>query len=201
MSPVDWQLMEKWESEGVPLRIVLATIDDVFDQIEDDPKRTGSIRTLSYCKDAVESRYRSWLESRVGGAGQEAEEEETVAGPSSAEFESLAKRLETVADEFGEGISRVLKEASESLRGIAEGKHSAAESEAELERLDEAIDSALLEDAESERLAAAKKVVEEEIGARRGSMAEDVWERTEAMMVRKYLRENSGIPRLGLFYL
>jgi len=200
LGPVDWQLMEKWEKEGIPLRIVLATIDDVFDQIEDDPKRTGSIRTLSYCKDAVEARYRSWLESQVGGA-EGSGEEETPAGPSRAEFEALSKRLESAAKEFGEGVARVLKDAAASLRGIAEGNHGAADSEAELERLDEAIDSALFEFAEEERLGEARRMVEKEIGGRRAAMGQDAYERTEALMVRKQLREGSGIPRLGLFYL
>lgn len=199
LSPVDWQLMETWEKEGIPLKIVLATIEDIFDQIRDDPKRAGSVRTLSYCKDAVESRYRSWLESRVGDSDTEPDEAEVPEGPSPAEFESLAARLETVAGESHKGIAKVLEDAAKTIREIASVDTGDAESE--LERLDEMIDSALLRYAEGGEIDEAKKRVSEEIGGRRASMGNEAYERTEALMVRKQLRESSGIPRLGLFYL
>jgi hypothetical protein len=208
LSPVDWALIEGWEKEGIPLKIILATIDDVFDQVEADPKRTGSVRTLSYCKDAVESRYRSWLESQVGGVSKKGSDEETngkasepVATQSERiELSAAADRLARFASEAEGNFREALTNAAERLRELSKAAGD-EEIEKELERLDEAIDSAILESKGESELKSVKEKVASEIGARRAAMDEETYLRNEELLVRKHLREASGIPRLGLFYL
>lgn len=67
LSPLDWTMIEKWQRDGVPLRIVLRAIDDVFDKMETKPKRLRpQIKSISYCADEIETAFENWLELQVG---------------------------------------------------------------------------------------------------------------------------------------
>src|SRR5258706_1292354 len=65
LSPLDWELMESWKDQGVPLQIVIAAIDEVF-KSHAARKARRPIGSLSYCKPEVEARFAEWKESRVG---------------------------------------------------------------------------------------------------------------------------------------
>jgi hypothetical protein len=209
LSPVDWALIEEWEKEGIPLKIVLATIDDIFDQVEADPKRSGSVRTLSYCKNAVESRYRSWMESQVGGgkpskfnAPENGSEEPALAAPGERiELSETAVRLESIASGSTGAFRTALEDAAARLRELASAGTADDAVEEELESLDEAIDEAILANTGERDMKALREKVAAEIGPRPAAMDEETYSRTESLLVRKRLREASGIPRLGLFYL
>ena len=77
LSPLDWSLIESWQKRGVPLRLVLRGINTVFDSVGKDPIRLKGIKSLSYCKNEIESIYRDWLASNVGK--QETQDYDSVA--------------------------------------------------------------------------------------------------------------------------
>lgn len=204
---MDWALIESWEKEGIPLKIVLSTIDELFDQLEADPKRAGSIRTLTYCKDAVEARYSAWKESMVGapaGASEpEAEESESAskAGSSQSRLEDLAAKLEELAPGFEGEVREALVSAKESI-GLLKGSSAAPqEIEAELDRLDDLIDESLLGHADEKEVRRIRESALWELGERASLMDKDALERTTGLVVKKELRRASGIPGLGLFRL
>ncbi len=209
LSPVDWALIEEWEKQGVPLKIVLATIDEIFDQVEADPKRSGSVRTLSYCKGAVESRYRTWLESQVGGNGSgngDPVREEPQDGSSQEsgyriELASAAEKLIVLSSKSEGPFAEALANAGLRLKALSSEYFSGDSLEVELEHLDEAIDTAILANAAGKEIEELKDRIRSEIGERSAAMNESTYTRTEDLLLRKYLREASGIPRLGLFYL
>lgn len=212
LSPVDWALVDSWEKRGVPLRIVLGVIDEVFDQIDDDPKRTGSVRSLSYCKDAVENRYRSWVDSQVGSSvkakepvdGKDAAAAAAPIFPKSAVEEHLRSvgtgLAKAAAAQTGE-IADVLRDACAELETLAAGIISQDDLEARLEELDERIDDALTRSLDAAELEAETEAAAKAIGVRRAVMDDEGIERTARLLLRKRLRERSKIPRLGLFYL
>lgn len=66
LSPLDWALIESWQERGVPLRIVLRGIENVFDGVEKNPGRQKTIKSLMYCKEEIETQYAEWLGAQVG---------------------------------------------------------------------------------------------------------------------------------------
>lgn len=60
LSPKDWALMDSWQKQGIPLHIVIRSIEAVFD------KKSGAVTSLAYCAPAIEADYKSWLTSQVG---------------------------------------------------------------------------------------------------------------------------------------
>lgn len=60
LSPKDWALMDGWQKQGIPLHIVIRSIEAVFD------KKPGAVASLAYCAPAVEADYKNWLSGQVG---------------------------------------------------------------------------------------------------------------------------------------
>lgn len=67
LSPLDWTIIDQWERDGIPLRIVLRAINEVFDNLEEKyPIRKASIKSISYCQEEIEACFEEWLEMQVG---------------------------------------------------------------------------------------------------------------------------------------
>ena len=66
LSPLDWALIDGWKERGIPLHIVIRSIESVFDVYDRQPVGTRSIKTLFYCREEIESQYNEWLKSQVG---------------------------------------------------------------------------------------------------------------------------------------
>ncbi|QQS40973.1 MAG: hypothetical protein IPM63_16640 [Acidobacteriota bacterium] len=207
LSPVDWALIESWEKEGIPLKIVLSTIDELFDQLEADPKRAGSIRTLSYCKDAVEARYRTWKESMVGApengaeSGSESAEEASPEEASGDRLAGLSEQLAALESGFEGGVGSAVAEARKTIDELRDASGKPADTEAELDHLDSMIDDALLASADEAEIQRMRESALWELGERASLMDKDVLERTTELIVKKELRRASGIPGLGSFRL
>ncbi|HUF04844.1 MAG TPA: hypothetical protein VMM38_11805 [Aridibacter sp.] len=207
LSPVDWALIESWEKEGIPLKIVLSTIDELFDQLEADPKRAGSIRTLTYCKDAVEARYKAWKESMVG-APDNAVEASVDERDGAAECVSLqdrlaglATRLDELAPRFEGEVGKAIESAKETIDRLRSSAGDPKDAEAELDRLDSSIDEALLRASDEREVRRMRESALWELGERATLMDKDALERTTVLIVKKELRRASGIPELGIFRL
>jgi hypothetical protein len=69
LSASDWSAVEGWWSRGVPLWIITAAIDEVFER-----SQAGALisRGLRYCAPIIEERYRTHLRSLVPGAPEPA---------------------------------------------------------------------------------------------------------------------------------
>lgn len=209
LSPVDWSLLEEWEKRGIPLKIVLATIEEVFDQLDAEPDRARSVRTLSYCKDAVEARYKSWREGRVGAdngeAGEEAEPDDETTAPSgetdvNEHLRALASRLDNVPAEGRTAIAEVVESAKNVLDEIARSAD-LPEIEKRLEELDERVDDELLRSLSDEDLRTETSAAESRLESGRSRMDEESFERARDLLIRKAVREASGIPHFSLYRL
>lgn len=62
---MDWGLAAQWETNGIPLRIVLRAMDDALKK-HADQKRKDSINSLRYFTPAVEREFADWQTSQVG---------------------------------------------------------------------------------------------------------------------------------------
>ncbi len=65
ISPLDWELIAKWEADGIPLRIVLRAIKDIFDNYDLQKKRKP-IKSISYCENEIEIAFENWIGTQVG---------------------------------------------------------------------------------------------------------------------------------------
>lgn len=63
VSPLDWTLIQHWKESGVPLSVALAGIDDAFNSRKDS---TTQINSLRYCQNAVERKFKTWNDNRIG---------------------------------------------------------------------------------------------------------------------------------------
>ncbi|HKR60826.1 MAG TPA: hypothetical protein VJS64_13980, partial [Pyrinomonadaceae bacterium] len=120
LSPMDWALIERWKELNVPLHIVLRGIEKAFDSWESKPRKR-TVKSLLYCQEEIEAQYAEWLESRVGAAtedidNQRATEDEGLPMPRLAILDHLgrghkaledARRRRPGEDDLSEAIARV----------------------------------------------------------------------------------------------
>jgi hypothetical protein len=138
ISPADISLISSWESAGIPLDVVLEGIRDAFSLRPGKAHAPGKVRTLSFCRPAVERAFERYRERSVGGHRP------------SAETASSRKRKAAWA-----AVEEFLTRRPPELRDVlpyyeaALAYLSAERPDTEaLERLDERIEAALLSVAE-----------------------------------------------------
>ncbi len=222
LSPLDWALIESWQERGIPLRIVLRGIENVFDGVDKNPNRTGTIKSLMYCKEEIELQYAEWLKTQVGkGNGKEIGEEKLkenqkkIGKEIDKEHESSMFSKETIENHL-KNIKQAINQAKAKSKGILrqilekvltelnklEKNYKDAESlEESLNRLENLIDEALLKTADKKTLGQMKSEIEKNLAGHRSKMEKDVYRRTFDLMLYKNLREKAELPRLSLFYL
>ncbi len=209
LSPLDWTLIESWQKRGVPLHIVLRSVEKIFDDIEKDPRRAKNIKSIAYCSDEVETQYRDWIASQAGARqGSETQDGQEAAG--SAEILSHLSALVEAIGAAGEKADKALRPVlSKTLKKLEKLKAGAEKSsridaekmEADLTGLENALDKALMENAGEKEIDTARKEVETQLGQYAGRMQQDVYEKTFELMLIKKLRAKADLPALSLFYL
>jgi hypothetical protein len=217
LSPLDWALIEAWKERGVPLALVLRAIETVFEKAELEPARKRSIKSLLYCRDAVEREYENWLAGQTGAENknkgiqnEEAETPEKVEdlpasqGEIFTHLQLAAKRLRQPALNLNHNWLRISAEVLAALDSARKEFHKTADLEkleAFLSELDRRIDNALLESFPAEKKAELEKENIAGLRPYKNRMTEAVYRQTLCTLLLKSLREQAEIPRLSLFYL
>ena len=217
LSPLDWALIESWKERGVPLALVLRAIESVFEKAESEPARKRSIKSLLYCRDAVEQEYENWLAGQIGAENKKEEiKSETNEAPEHAEnvpgsqgeifahLQLAAKSLRQPALNLNHNWQRVTAEVLAALERARKEFHQTADLEkleTLLSDLDRRIDSALLESFPAEKKSELEKENINRLRPYRNRMTEAVYRETLRTLMLKSLREQAAIPRLSLFYL
>ena len=182
LSPTDFQVASRWQREGVPLGLVLATLEEVFAKRRERGAR-GRINSLRYCAPAVED---AWAEVQElqGPARREAGGEELAVGERLGE---LAGAL-PVGEAWDGWRARIL-----ALEGAP----------AEVEERLRVLDDELVEEverhlggAERERLAAE---VESILEGLRDRFPDAELVALRGRLFRQRLRRAHGLPVLSLF--
>jgi hypothetical protein len=181
LSPADFQVASRWQREGVPLGLVLATLEEVFAKRRERGAR-GRINSLRYCAPAVEA---AWAEVQElqGPARREAGEELAI-----------GERLGELAGALPEG------EAWDAWRARLLALEGApAEVEERLRLLDDELVAEAerhLGGAERERLAAE---VESILEGLRDRFPDVELVALRGRLFRQRLRRAHGLPVLSLF--
>lgn len=214
LSPLDWALIEDWQERGIPLRIVLNAIGKIFDNLDKQPAKKQTVKSLTYCREEIEAQYADWLATQVGknGAGKiqdsdfetpnfvkdNSSENDLFSDDIAAHLERVSIDLEKSRQKAGGELRETLGKISRDLANLPQNAPDTETLEKTLENLDAQIDEALLKIDGAEKL---KGEIEKQIASYKTRMEREVYRRTFDLMLLKRLRETAEIPRLSLFYL
>jgi phage terminase Nu1 subunit (DNA packaging protein) len=213
LSPMDWALIEGWKERGVPLHVVIRSIEHAFDS-HAAKKHKRTVKTLLYCQEEVEAQYAEWLTSRVGTNEAPASADEVTEStpfPRAAVLAHLVRSREELTqrqadhgneDEWGEVLSRALHLLTELEDDYATAATpDTRKLEDSLTGIDRLLSDTLQLTVSPEQLASIKAELAEQLEPYRTRMEKAIYQQTTENLLLKRLRDLSGIPRLSLFYL
>ena len=202
LSPLDWALIEAWQERGIPLHIVIRSIESVFDVFDKQPAGTRSIKSLFYCREEVEAQFAEWSRSQAGKGrqtGDESQETEFSTDDIAAHILRSIATLEAISnDELCEDISRAVARLEELKSNLTDNFESIDGTLSDIEKL---LERAMLTNWPKEHLKILEKETAAQLKAYKADMEPEAYKNTHHLMLLKRLREEAGIPRLGLFYL
>lgn len=204
MSPLDWAMIEAWQDRGIPLHVVLRSIESVFDVYDKQPPamRTRTIKSLFYCREEIEAQYNEWLTSQTGKSQESGDESREPEFSKDAINGHIEKSITTLKDVSMEGIQEDISRAILRLKELTGNLSSNFETiDKTLSDVEKLLDRAMLTNWEAAHLKVLEKEVAGQLRAYKAEMEPDVYKNTFELMLLKRLREEAGMPRLGLFYL
>jgi hypothetical protein len=200
LSPLDWALIEGWQERGIPLHIVIRSVESVFDVFDKQPPGTRTIKSLFYCREEVEVQFAEWSKSQAGKASDDATQEPSFSPDAVKQHIDVAinslkeNKIPGLEEDISRAIIR-LEELTANLPGDAETVDSTL---GDIEKL---LERAMLINWESVHLKSLEKEVAGHLRGYKAEMEPDAYKNTFQLMLLKRLREEGNVPRLGLFYL
>ena len=201
LSPIDWAMIDTWQERGIPLHIALRGIESVFDNFD---KNTGprSIKSLMFCREEVEAQYQEWIASQAGKSNDQPATE----APEGLSRENIERHIDTLIDQLGEiDLPELREDLDRAASRLAQLRD---ELTPDLETVDRSLldiekflDEALLTRTNKDDLKRAGKEVAGQLREYKAGMEKEAYEQTYRLMLLKKLREEAGVPRMGLFYL
>ncbi|HEU4401661.1 MAG TPA: hypothetical protein VFT43_06100 [Candidatus Polarisedimenticolia bacterium] len=210
LSPRDWALVGDWQRDGIPLRIVLQAMANVFEAFERRRPAGRRINSLSYCRQevlALNDLYRSLRAAEAGrpdegGAGAPAglspvarhlgrllrRVRDGMANASEARLDPLVGALAQAA-----AALKVLRRETKSRPG---DPHALEE---ELRRLDATLLDAARTALPADEIRDLEGVAERDLLAAGSRMGVEAHAATRRTVVANALRRRCRIPRLTLF--
>jgi hypothetical protein len=193
LSTLDWALLASWKDSGVPLEAVLRGIDSAFERWRARKVKTRMVNSLAFCAQEV------LTEARIIAEGAPARPRQPAAPPFT--LDELRAYLEGNAAALPAGYEQV----AQSLRKLA------AESDrhyAELEALEQhltVLEEKMLAQARAlqseEQALESRRELDRQLRPYRGKMTADQLSMLEKQYLERHLLEQSGLPRLSLFYM
>lgn len=199
LSPIDWAVMETWQEKGIPLHIVLRSIEQVFDNFEKNPS-PRTIKGLMFCREEVEAQYDEWLKSQAGKTADEAniDDQHTIEFICDHINTLLGSLKKIDRPDLAEDLERACVRLEEIKNNINADQEALDKALSDVEHL---IDEALLTKSDRATFNFVEKEVTSQLRPYKGSMEKAAYESTLRLMLLKRLREEFGVPRLSLFYL
>ncbi|MGH9643740.1 MAG: hypothetical protein ACRD3Q_15125 [Terriglobales bacterium] len=211
LSTLDWALIETWKNAGVPLEAVLRGIDEAFDKYDRMPTKTKKINSLAYCSQAVLTAAEDMKEAAVGAAVPEKAKPEPGfdAQQIAAFLRDNADRIEKakLPERTGFATRALASETAATLREMAESIERAErlpgleDLERRLTVLEEKLLAVWMAATADEDLVDVRAQADRDLAPYRRNMTAAQIEQLHRQYVRKRLLEQSGVPRLSLFYM
>ena len=217
ISPREWQLIDRWRQQQIPLRVVKQGLDRAFER----SKPNRPIRRLSYCRQTVEANYRRFREAVAGEPsvdepnGTAPTEVQAYLSRLKGELVRAAEKVDAarqpLVDAIEDAVRRLEALASQHSQQAQHSHqaHQAHQADAmgldEIEQELDAVEKSLLEAAESiltpkdrqRCLDDAERLLQDY----RARMPSDVFESASRAAYLKRVRSIFGLPPLSLFYL
>lgn len=182
LSPADWQVASEWHREGIPLDLVVGTLEEVFARRTEREERRN-VQTLRYCRRAVERAWRKRREVTSTGVRREPPKMD------------LAEVLAALADAIPDSVPEA-EELAMRIRALEGGSETVERQLAELDReMVAAVDEAL-DEGSSARLSQAVEEAVERLAAR---LPPEETEEARSRLRHQILRRRAGLPVLSLF--
>ncbi len=209
LSPRDWTLIGEWKEAGVPLRVVLQGIKNVFDSFEARAPTGRRINSLSYCRQEVQVLHEIYRSLHAVEAGRPAPGGTNAVGAAAMARHlgrlhrrvrlamaaaSLARRDPLVA-----GLAQIGAEMKRLRKAIKDGGFDPIGLEDRLRRFDDEMLEAARVSLEPGALAGLEAAAGEALGAAAGRMTPEAREVTRKARLARLLRDLCGLPRLTLF--
>ena len=179
LSPEDWRQADEWRRAGIPLELVLATLEGVFAR-RAERGAAGRIQSLRYCAPAVETAWQEVESLTAGGRRHEA-----PAVNVAARLEALAASLPAGQDDLAGRVRGLSGPSSEVERLLA--------------ALDEEMMTAALAGLEAEEQAALERRTAAALEALAGRLEDEELAEARQRLVRQALRRARKLPVLSLF--
>lgn len=115
LSPNDWRLLEGWQQQGIPLRVVLRGINQAFDRFEASGPRPDRINSLRYCEQEVQAAWEDHRAAHRRPVGHERDGASTALPGASRHLRTVADACRAAADEVEGGAGACLSSAAAGL--------------------------------------------------------------------------------------
>lgn len=194
-------MIESWQDRGIPLHIVIRSIESVFDVFDKQPPGTRTIKSLLYCREEIEVQYKEWSTSQTGSSAE-------ANGTSDAAFstEAVHRHIsDTIAalkansmSGLREDLDRAIARLDELSTNLTDDFETIDKTLGDIEKL---IDRSMLTNWEPAHFKTLQKEVAGHLRGYKAEMEPESYKSTFELMLLKRLREEANIPRLSLFYL
>ncbi len=115
LSPNDWRLLEGWQQQGIPLRVVLRGINQAFDRFEASEPRPDRLNSLPYCEQEVQAAWEDHGATHQGPVAQEHDASSTALPGASRHLRAVADACRAAATEVEGGAAACLSSAAACL--------------------------------------------------------------------------------------
>ena len=201
LSPIDWAMIEAWQERGIPLHIVLRGIESVFDVFDKNPG-PRTIKGLLYCREEIEAQYQEWLGAQIGRS----DEETSAVACQSFSDEAIEGHIQAAIDRLKSANNKRLKEDFDRAATRLEELKTSLNEDVELidkslTDIEHFLDHAILTNADKKHLKQWERETTAQLKAFKSDVPQEAYEQTFRLLLLKRIREELGVPRLGLFYL
>lgn len=193
LSPLDWALLESWKNSGVPLEAVLRGIDAAFEKWRGRKVKTQMVNSLAFCAQAVLSEAQIMAEGAPARPRQESAPPFTV-DELRAYLEGNAAGLPAGYEQIAASLGKLAAEADRHY-GDLEGL------EQRLTVVEEKMIGAARAQQSEEQALESRRDLDRQLRPYRGKMTADQLSMLEKQYLERHLLEQSGLPRLSLFYM
>lgn len=209
LSPRDWALIGEWRTAGVPLRVALQGITNVFESFARRTPTARRINSLSYCRQEVLSLHELYVGLHGTDAGRPA-----ISAVAPAPGKALLRHLTRLArrvreamtfaseehhDQIVQALAAVTSELKRLRREVRTGTVEPLALEERLRQLDETLVEAARGSLSPDERARLESEADAMLAERRTRMTEEAFATTRATWLARHLRQIRRLPRLTLF--
>jgi hypothetical protein len=197
LSPLDWALVASWKESGVPREAVMRGIDAAFQKWRARKSKTQMVNSLAFCAQAVLTEAQIMAGAAPTQSAARRSEPPFPLDDLRAYLAHNAAAVRRAPAEFHE-----IAAALESLAAEAESHYLNLEDlERRLTVLEEKMIAAARARQSDEHSLAARRELDSQLRPYRSKMTAEHLALLEKQYLERNLLENSGLPRLSLFYM